>query len=172
MPDPALFPPKLENNSMSARFKDDSYRLPHYGRDGVVPDWSGGWNPPKFPDLPPAAPVPVMPGSPVIPGLPWWVDPWMPRALQPLPPEPQSRRLPEQPAPNVLAGPARIGSADGLLGLLQGVMLRNKAQKGPAEPAPMRIPSVNGGRASSGDLLIGRVSGQPMHHFMIPIFET
>lgn len=96
---------------MSAPFKGDSYRLPHYGRDGVMPDWSGGWKPPKFPDLPPA-PVPVTAGFPVIPGYPWWIDPWMPLPPQPAVPEPaQPQSQSRQPVLDSLVGRTRIGDA-------------------------------------------------------------
>lgn len=86
------FPISFESNEMSASFKDDAYRQPHYGRDGLMPDWSGGWKPPRFPDWPPP-PVPVTPVLPETPGLPWWLDPWMPTPPKPPAPEQQPQVL-------------------------------------------------------------------------------
>src|SRR5262249_37907334 len=107
---------------MSAPHKDDSYRLPHYGRDGVMPDWLGGWTPPQIPNLPHPAPSPI----PVVPGFPWWVDPWTPQPSSPGPLQPEMP--PEPSAPDSLLRRIPIGNADGLPGLLQAVMLQDGVQ--------------------------------------------
>lgn len=76
-----ISPTILESSQMSAPLKNDPYQMPHYGRDGLMLDWLKGWELPEFPNLPPA---PVKPANPIVPGLPWWVDPWMPSLPLPL----------------------------------------------------------------------------------------
>lgn len=105
---------------MSAPLRDDSYRLPHYGRDGVMPNWLKGWKPSELPNLPP---IPVTPGIPIVPGFPWWVDPWTPPTPQPSVPWLRQPQTPSRPsAPNSLAVRTQIGDGGGLLGLLQEVI--------------------------------------------------
>ena len=119
---------------MSAPLKDDSHRLPHYGRDGVPPNWLKGWKPPEFPNI---APIPVIPGMPNVPGLPWWVDPWIPPMPQPLEPEQlQPQTQSRQPAPNTSTGRTPIGAAGGLVALLQELMLRNEKAQGAGRRKP------------------------------------
>jgi hypothetical protein len=112
---------------MSAPFKDDSYRLPNFGRDGVERDILKGWNPPVYPSLPPTN---VIPEVPVIPGFPWWVDPRMlPTPRLWVPGDPPRRDPLAPPSPSSSLGRSFSGGAGGLLGLLQEGVLEDESQQ-------------------------------------------
>ena len=179
---------------MSTSFRDDSYRLPHYGRDGVqaIPDPLQGWQPSPLPKWPiPVEPENLIPGIPGVPGFPWWVDPWMPATPPPVAPQPLQPRRPSEPlVPQSLSGQTPLADAGGLLALLRETMLRNAEQVagaadqfqarlkprqsiafgGNADPLHKGAPVDS--RASSNGLLMGLVSGKPMRHYMIPIFDS
>lgn len=167
---------------MSATHENEPYRLPRY--DGLEYDWLEGWTPPAYPDiLPPAA----MPQIPVVPGFPWWVDPRMLPTPQPQEPEPLQDQAPS--TPESLLDRIPNERAAGLRDLIRDAMLRREMRQATWLSKPLTRRSASGelmasnsanGRdaeAVGGEIRPGRqpvaglVSGRPMRHFMIPIFD-
>ncbi|WFU35666.1 hypothetical protein QA635_15155 [Bradyrhizobium brasilense] len=110
---------------MTARFKDDSYRVPNFGIDGAIPQESWSRIRDKFPDV-------NEPVVPRIPGFPWWIDPWMPPASAPAPRRPRYPFRPEfldnSAASSVQMMPDE--RAGGLLRMLYDVMQERAASLG------------------------------------------
>jgi hypothetical protein len=133
---------------MTRSSEDDSYRLPNFAIDGVMPRSDlEKWIPPTLPDLPSAPEPPSFwvpwwmapPMSPTSPrtapqpydlpsGLPWWVTP--PAAPKsPSPSKPTSPLLPQGPSSfNPSGDIAPAESVDGLVDLLRQLTRQREPQ--------------------------------------------
>lgn len=152
---------------MAAPYNDRPYRLPNFGVDGAIPeeDW---WKVPReLPNISPRLPWWISPPPkdelfpPMLPGPrsrpPWWIDPQAP-TVQP-PPQPPGSQLLSPPQTLPLADFSQAESARRSLG-----MTDEKGRRGKRRP----VDEANAARES----LVGLVSGEPMQHWMIPIFDT
>jgi hypothetical protein len=148
---------------MTARFKDESYRLPNFGVDGAIPQefWSriGDY----IPDI-------------RAPALPWWLEPWMPSA--PASHQPSGPRLPLRPLrPNSRVAPSAQGSGvehvSDVVRLLY-ELLENSVEK--TGDASMVSSESRTDLADEKNIaehpLLGLVSGTPMQYSPVSIFDA